>query len=319
MTTEDENHQSISRTSPRRMAQGLAIVAIVMAVGAAIAIPNWGNMAKNPPVVTTLKTEPSPAGVSEEAGQLPKAEETETAAPPGAITITILEGAAVQGNPDFDPDDAKVPLNSKIVWTNADTVPHTATAGTGPDDPNSGKIFDTGIINNGESSDPQELVGASEGDKVPYYCQVHPYMTSAITVTAAGAQGPAAAPAQAGASGNATAPAAAPGGASSTTTAAAGPSLTILEGASVQGNPAYDPDPLTVTKGDVIGVSNKDTAPHTATSGKGSQDPQSGSEFDTSIIDPGASAQIDTANLDPGDHPYHCTVHPYMVGTLKVS
>jgi plastocyanin len=318
MTTEDENHQSIIRTSPRRVAKGMAILVIVMAVGAAIAVPSWNEMAKHPPIVTTLKTEPSPAGVSEGAGQLPKAEETKTAAPPGAITITILEGAAVQGNPDYDPDDAKVPLNSKIVWTNADTVPHTATAGTGPDDPNSGKIFDTGIINNGESSDPQELVGASEGDKVPYYCQVHPYMTSAITVTAAGAQGSAAALSQAGAGENATAPAAA-GGAATTTTAPAGPSLTILEGASVQGNPAYDPDPLTVTKGDVIGVSNKDAAPHTATSGKDPQDPQAGSEFDTSIIDPGASAQIDTANLGPGDHPYHCTVHPYMLGTLKVS
>jgi plastocyanin len=95
-------------------------------------------------------------------------------------------------------------------------------------------------------------------------------------------------------------------------------SLTIPEGASVQGNPAYDPDPLTVTKGDVIGVSNKDTAPHTATSGTGAQDPKSGDEFDTSIIDPGASAQIDTASLNPGDHPFYCQVHPYMLGTLKV-
>jgi plastocyanin len=318
MTTEDENHQSIIRTSPRRVAKGMAILVVVMAVGAAIAVPSWNEMAKHPPIVTTLKTEPSPAGVSEGAGQLPKAEETKTAAPPGAITITILEGAAVQGNPDYDPDDAKVPLNSKIVWTNADTVPHTATAGTGPDDPNSGKIFDTGIINNGESSDPQELVGASEGDKVPYYCQVHPYMTSAITVTAAGAQGSAAAPSQAGAGENATAPAAA-GGAATTTTAPAGPSLTILEGASVQGNPAYEPDPLTITAGDVIEVSNEDTAPHTATSGTGVEDPESGSQFDTSIIDAGASAQIDTANLAAGDYPYYCSVHPYMLGTLKVS
>ncbi len=95
-------------------------------------------------------------------------------------------------------------------------------------------------------------------------------------------------------------------------------SLTIPEGASVQGNPAYDPDPLTVTKGDVIGVSNEDTAPHTATSGTGAQDPKSGDEFDTSIIDPGASAQIDTASLNPGDHPFYCQVHPYMLGTLKV-
>ena len=100
----------------------------------------------------------------------------------------------------------------------------------------------------------------------------------------------------------------------------AGPSVTlnILEGASVQGNPAYDPDPLTVTAGDAIEVSNKDNVPHTATSGSGPEDPKSGSEFDTSIIDAGATAQIDTTNLAAGEHPFYCSVHPYMLGTMTV-
>jgi len=279
----------------------MAILVIVMAVGAAIAVPNWTEMVKYPPLVTTIQTEePSPAGVSEGEG-LPAAEEEVTPVPVGAMQITILEGSAVQGNPDYEPDDAQVPLNTEVVWQNADTVPHTATAGTGPEDPNSGQIFDTGIINNGESSAPMELAGAAEGDEVAYYCQVHPYMTSSLTVTAAGAEGSAAAPA-------------AGGGAE-----AAGATLTILEGSSVQGNPAYDPDPLTVTVGDVVEVSNQDTVPHTATSGSGPEDPETGSQFDTSIIDAGATAQIDTANLAAGDYPFYCSVHPYMLGNLKVS
>ena len=300
MTTEDENHQSIIRTSPRRLAKGMAILVIVMAVGAAIAVPNWNEMTKHPPLVTTIKTEePSPAGVSE-GGGLPAAEEEVTPVPAGAMKITIPSGASVQGNPDYDPDDAQVPLNTKVVWENADTVPHTATSGSGPEDANSGQIFDTAIINNGESSAPMELAGAAEGDKIAYYCQVHPYMTSSLTVTAASAEGSAAAPA-------------AGGGAE-----AAGATLTIPEGASVQGNPAYDPDPLTVKAGDVVEVSNADTVPHTATSGSGPEDPESGSQFDTSIIDAGATAQIETANLAAGDIPYHCTVHPYMLGTMTV-
>ena len=299
MTTEDENHQSIIRTSPRRLAKGVAILVVVMAVGAAIAVPNWTNMTKYPPLVSTIKTEPSPSGVSE-GGGLPAAEETQTPVPAGAMKITMLEGASVQGNPDYDPDDAQVPLNTKVVWENADSVPHTATSGSGPEDANSGKIFDTGIVNNGESSAPLELTGAAEGDKIAYYCQVHPYMTSSLTVTAASAGGSAAAPAA---------------GSAET----AGASLSILEGASVQGNPAYDPDPLTVTAGDVIEVSNNDNVPHTATSGSGPEDPKSGSQFDTSIIDAGATAQIDTANLAAGDYPFYCSVHPYMLGNLKVS
>ncbi|HEX6377718.1 MAG TPA: hypothetical protein VFZ60_01395, partial [Nitrososphaeraceae archaeon] len=56
--------------------------------------------------------------------------------------------------------------------------------GTGGEDPASGKIFDTSIINGGEESAPLQLTGVKEGDEVPYYCQVHPYMTSKLTVVA---------------------------------------------------------------------------------------------------------------------------------------
>jgi hypothetical protein len=80
------------------------------------------------------------------------------------------------------------------VWVNEDTVPHTSTSGTGAEDPNSAKIFDTSIINGGEESAPLQLTGVNEGDEVPYYCQVHPYMTSTLTVG----------PASAGGAGNAT-------------------------------------------------------------------------------------------------------------------
>jgi plastocyanin len=104
-------------------------------------------------------------------------------------TITILSGSSVQGSPDYEPDDAEVPLNDNIVWVNEDTVPHTATSGTGGEDTNSGKIFDTSIINGGEESSPLQLTGLKEGDEVPYYCQVHPYMTSKLTVGAASAGG----------------------------------------------------------------------------------------------------------------------------------
>ena len=71
-------------------------------------------------------------------------------------------------------------------------------------------------------------------------------------------------------------------------------------------------------KGDTIQVQNKDTTPHTVTSGKTLEDPNKGKDFDSSIIAPSASAQISTANLKPGEIPFHCDLHPYMTGTLKV-
>jgi cytochrome c oxidase subunit II len=102
------------------------------------------------------------------------------------------------------------------------------------------------------------------------------------------------------------------------TTTAAAATLAIPNGASVQGNPAYEPSQLTVKVGDTIAVENKDTTPHTVTNGKDATDPTMGKLFDTSIINAGDSAEIVTASMDPGEYAFFCSVHPYMTGTLTV-
>ena len=135
-------------------------------------------------------------------------------------------------------------------------------------------------------------------------------------VTEAAAE-PTAATTPAAAGGNATS-AAAGGNATSAAAGGGGVTLTILEGASIQGSPDYDPDELKVKKGDKITVNNADTMPHTVTNGKSGSDPTSGKLFDTSIINGGDSAEIDTATVDAGAHPYYCMVHPYMTGSLTV-
>ena len=94
--------------------------------------------------------------------------------------------------------------------------------------------------------------------------------------------------------------------------------MTILEGAVTQGNPDYKPDQLTVTKGNTILVDNLDLMPHTVTNGKDASDATSGKLFDTSIINGGEFKVLETTNVDAGAHPYYCTVHPYMTGTLTV-
>jgi plastocyanin len=117
--------------------------------------------------------------ITNDTSQQSGVEAGETAA---GTTIIISAGSSVQGNPDYEPDDAKVSLSGDLVWKNEDSVPHTATSGSGVEDPNSGKIFDTSIINGGEESSPVQLTGVKEGDEIPYYCQVHPFMTSKLTV-----------------------------------------------------------------------------------------------------------------------------------------
>ena len=108
------------------------------------------------------------------------------------------------------------------------------------------------------------------------------------------------------------------GSTNGTSTAAAAITLSIPTGAATPGNPAYSPDTLTVTKGEIIAVSNDDTAPHTVTSGASPGDADAGQLFDTSIIMPAGKAEIDTSTIDAGDHPFHCTVHPFMTGTMTV-
>jgi plastocyanin len=94
--------------------------------------------------------------------------------------------------------------------------------------------------------------------------------------------------------------------------------LTILEGAATQGNPDYDPDELSVKKGNIIKVENVDLVPHTVTNGAGPNDPNSAKIFDTSLIMGGESGILQTEEIDAGEYTYYCTVHPYMIGTLKI-
>jgi plastocyanin len=275
-------------------------VIVTIGIGAAILIPFFDQMFEIPPPVTQIRTE-SPAA---------EEEEEQAPAEPGTTAIAILQGAAVQGSPDYDPDAAQVPVGNTIVWDNQDTVPHTSTSGTGPQDPNSAQLFDTGIINGGEESTAVELQGVSEGQTIPYYCIVHPYMTSELTIVAAEqgggqTQGGGGGANQTGETGGAAAP-------------AGGPTINILEGSSIQGSPDYDPEELTASAGSEVSVVNQDTVPHTVTSGTGPQDPNSAQLFDTSLINGGESASLSLAQVTAGQYDYYCMVHPYMTGKISV-
>ena len=94
--------------------------------------------------------------------------------------LKILEGAAIMGNPNYEPKELVVNKDSTIIVNNRDTMPHTVTNGEGGYDPNSGKIFDTSIINGGESAE----IDTSSVDigTYPYYCTVHPYMTGTLII-----------------------------------------------------------------------------------------------------------------------------------------
>jgi len=83
--------------------------------------------------------------------------------------------------------------------------------------------------------------------------------------------------------------------------------VSILAGASAEGNPDYDPENLNVPMGVGIQWINYDNAPHTVASLK-----DDGKSFESSIILPNGNYTLDTSTLDESEYEYFCTIHPYM-------
>jgi plastocyanin len=71
----------------------------------------------------------------------------------------------------------------------------------------------------------------------------------------------------------------------------------------------FSPASLTAAKGARITVANHDSTAHTATA-------DDGTSFDTGDIDPGSSGTVTLAK--PGSYSYHCSIHPFMKGTIVV-
>jgi len=94
--------------------------------------------------------------------------------------------------------------------------------------------------------------------------------------------------------------------------------IKILEGASVQGSPAYDPDGAKVSSDALVTWTNMDSTIHTATSGTGSSDPESGKLFDSKYLQPNAKYSVPASTIGKGEHKYYCEVHPYMTGTITI-
>ncbi len=70
---------------------------------------------------------------------------------------------------------------------------------------------------------------------------------------------------------------------------------------------SFQPPMLTVKRGETVVWVNKDPFPHTATAA---------GDFDSGSIKAGGSWKHRFAKA--GDHPYTCTLHPNMKGTIRV-
>jgi len=74
-------------------------------------------------------------------------------------------------------------------------------------------------------------------------------------------------------------------------------------------NFAFGPQAVTVKAGSTVHWMNHDTEAHTVTSNAGA--------FGSPVLQPGAGYSFTFTK--PGTYRYHCTIHPFMTGTVTVS
>jgi len=91
--------------------------------------------------------------------------------------------------------------------------------------------------------------------------------------------------------------------------------LIVLD-ASTLDDRGYQPNPVRIRAGDIVIWTNRDTIPHTVTSGTEGANNQ-GSEFDSNIIGDGKNFEHKFDSL--GEFQYFCKIHPNMVGKVIVS
>jgi plastocyanin len=182
----------------------------------------------------------------------------------------------------FEPGTITINVGESVTWVNLDNDPHSAT----------GEDFDTGRIEPGGLA----TVTFDRPGVFPYSCQYHPVMTGTVEVRDASGRLPA---------GSASSPEASPAATPRSTPRSGTGSTVEVEIEDF----AFNPPELTLSTGMTVRWTNRDTAPHTATS--------SAKAFDSGRLDKGQS--FEHTFTEPGTFEYVCAFHPNMLGRIIVT
>jgi plastocyanin len=139
----------------RRIAPALGLFAILVAAcsgGAATTAPSAAPVSEAPAV--------SEAAPSEGGGAAPCTATTEA----GTVEVTIAGRA-------FGPGKVTAAVGDVIVWTNKDSVPHTAT------------LDDDSCTTSSLGEDASGALTFSAPGTYPYHCRIHPDMTGTIEIS----------------------------------------------------------------------------------------------------------------------------------------
>jgi plastocyanin len=96
--------------------------------------------------------------------------------------VRIPPGAALEDSPiHYYPDNIAIPSGITVAWFNDDPgQPHTVTSGL-PDSPESGAMFNSGIIPY-TSFFQHTFDSQLDNQEIVYHCEIHPWRTGKVTV-----------------------------------------------------------------------------------------------------------------------------------------
>ena len=150
-----------------KMPQYLRPVGVIFALAAVAGVSSFVAFGLVGPD-TYLIDEPEPEVAEDDGLGVPAGAET--------VRVSMLLGSDQPDAPDFDPDEVEVAQGAFVVWSNDDIVMHTVTS---QDD--AGASFDSGFVEAGAEFAVD--TAALEPAEYPYYCLVHPWMTSVLVVS----------------------------------------------------------------------------------------------------------------------------------------
>jgi plastocyanin len=110
------------------------------------------------------------------ASSYPPKEANATKAFPPNNKVAIILGAALKRDKAYQPNPVNVKAGGTVVWANEDTVAHTITSGSGFNDQNFGREFDSGFLGKSFSH-----IFFKPG-VFQYFCEIHPTMVGKVVV-----------------------------------------------------------------------------------------------------------------------------------------
>ena len=97
---------------------------------------------------------------------------------PSGIIVSIVKDAEEMTDKAYQPNPINIKVGDTITWINRDSEMHTVTSGSGHNDPNEGKEFDSGpLTQGGIFTHTFKTAGVFN-----YFCDPHPWMVAKVIV-----------------------------------------------------------------------------------------------------------------------------------------